>query len=156
MPKLNKKLIKVSAYDYAIFLLSLKLQSEGQIAEKLGKKAYPKEDIEAAILRLKELGYLNDNQFAQNYFDNLKKYKSFGYFGIKRKLMEKKIPSKLIEKTLRELTAKEELAIARRLLSKGTKVLDKQKQVRMLQSRGFRSQAVFEATKIRIGEEADN
>ncbi len=138
---------KFSCKDYALFLVSLRSQSVGQMREKLQKKGYPEDEIDATIQRLAELNYLNDEQFAQIYFDNLKKYKSFGYFGIKKKLIEKKLPKKEIEALLKGFTLKEETEIAKRLLSKNKSKTHDQ-QVRSLQSKGFRGDVVFKVTKV--------
>src|SRR5438046_969591 len=88
----KSKTSKPSCQDYALFLLSLRGQATAILQEKLVRKGYAQAEIAAAIKRLTELGYLNDDQFAQIFFDNLMKYKGFGYFGIKKKLMQKKIP----------------------------------------------------------------
>lgn len=155
MPRISKhikqknKTNKLSCQDYALFLLSLRAQSVKLIAEKLKRKGYEDSDIDSAIQRLSELGYLNDAQFAQIFFDNLVKYKSFGYFGIKKKLAQKKIESKIIDKLLKQLTLKEESEIARRLLDKAKNKTYEQK-VRALQSKGFRSDVIFKLTKAEV------
>ena len=144
--KFRKKQNNISCKDYALFLVSLRAQSIGQLREKLQKKKYPDEEIDAAIERLAELNYLNDQQFAQIYLENLKKYKSFGYFGIKKKLIEKKLPRKEVEALLKSFTLKDETEIARRLIDKNNKK-SKEQLVRALQSRGFRADVVFKLLK---------
>ncbi|MDB4940369.1 MAG: recX [Candidatus Doudnabacteria bacterium] len=144
--KKKRSFKNISCKDYALFLVSLRAQSIGQMRTKLAKKGYPEDEIEAAIQRLSELNYLNDEQFAQIYLDNLKKYKNFGYFGIKKKLMEKKINSKQIEALLKSFTLKEETEIARRLIEKNPRK-NRIQIVRALQSKGFRTDVVFKITK---------
>jgi regulatory protein len=144
MPKFNKKLTSFSAFDYALFLVSMRAQSEGQLREKLLRKKYEKKESEEAIKRLKELKYLDDGQFAQIYLDNLKKYKHFGYYGIKKKLMEKKFPKAMIEELLSHFSLKDEREIAKRFLESSAAVKKtKEQQMRMLQNRGFRSEVVM-------------
>lgn len=146
----------ISCKDYALFLVSLRAQSVGQMREKLSRKGYPESEIDETILRLAELNYLNDEQFAQIYLDNLKKYKSFGYFGIKKKLMEKKIPSKQIENLLKSFTLKEEKEIADRVVKKSKALhpdAGREKLVRSLQSKGFRGDVIFKVTKVSVNEE---
>ncbi len=147
--KKNSK--NISCKDYALFLVSLRAQSVGQMRQKLERKGYPKDEIDATVLRLAELNYLNDEQFAQIYFDNLKKYKSFGYFGIKKKLMEKKISPKGIDNLLRHFSLKDETEIAKRLLAKNPRK-SRDQQVRSLQSKGFRGDVVFKVTKVVVEE----
>ncbi|GAC1413358.1 MAG: hypothetical protein NVSMB66_5090 [Candidatus Doudnabacteria bacterium] len=115
--------------------------------EKLRRKKYPENEIESAIQRLTELKYLDDDQYAQIYLDNLKKYKNFGYFGIKKKLKEKKILDKAIEALLKDFSLKEETEIAKRLIFKNPRK-SREQMVRALQSKGFRSDVIFKATKV--------
>ncbi len=149
--KAKKKQNNISCKDYALFLVSLRAQSIGQLREKLEKKKYPAEEIDAAIERLAELNYLNDQQFAQIFFENLKKYKNFGYFGIKKKLIEKKLPKKDVGALLKTFTLKEEAEIAKRLMEKN-KNKSREQLVRAMQSKGFRGDVVFKVTKISIEE----
>ncbi len=142
MPKTSKNVKFASAQDYALYLLSLKLQSVGQINEKLMRKGFSEKDTLSAINRLKELNYLNDEQFAQIYFDNLKKYKSFGYFGIKQKLLQRKIENKLVEKLLRDFSVQDEQDIAKRFLLRKAN-LTKEQKMRALQGRGFRIETIL-------------
>jgi len=110
---------KERAYAYAVYLLSLKLRTEGEIKAKLKIKYQNEKIIEEVIEELKGLKYLDDERYAQVFLENLKKYKNFGYFGIKKKFIEKRLPSQLIEKTLSEgLSEEEELVIAKRLVKK--------------------------------------
>jgi SOS response regulatory protein OraA/RecX len=63
--------------------------------------------------------YLDDQRYAEVFLENLKQYKSFGFYGIKKKFIEKKLPSSIIEKVLAYgLTVEEEIKIAKRFLKK--------------------------------------
>ncbi len=107
------------AYEYAMFLLTLRLRTEGEIREKLKIRHYDLSIADAVIQRLTAQNYLDDQKFAEVYVENLKQYKNFGYYGIKKKLMEKKLPPKIIEKVLAEgLTLAEEIKIAKKFLKK--------------------------------------
>ena len=107
------------AYNYAVYLLSLKLRTEGELREKMRLKKYNADVINNVIHRLAENKYLDDVRYAQVYLDNLKKYKNFGFYGIKKKLMEKRLPSDIIEKVLADgLSVDEEMKIAKRVLKK--------------------------------------
>jgi regulatory protein len=131
------------AYSYAIYLLSLKLRTEGELREKLRIKNYELGIIDTVIERLKGNHYLNDENYAQVYLDNLKKYKTFGYYGIKKKLMEKRLPSEIIESVLSEgLGEEEEIKIAQRLIKK-LGATEKQKVATRLKAKGFRGSVIF-------------
>ena len=53
--------------DYAARLLSGRAYTLGEMREKLRRKAQNAADVPAAIARLKELGYLDDERFAKEY-----------------------------------------------------------------------------------------
>lgn len=151
------------AYEYAVFLLSLRLRTVGEVLKKMADRGYTEIVIGKTLQRLKDQKYLDDERYAEIFLENLKMYKTFGYYGIKKKFMEKKLPSNLIERVLQEgLSPEEEEKIARRLLKKegfevrlgsnneeiqyrtydeeGSK--EKQKMANRLKSRGFRGEVI--------------
>lgn len=134
-------------YDYVIYLLGIKLRTQGEILEKLRVKGYGLQVAEEVVKRLKENHYLDDQRYAEVYIDNLKKYKNFGFFGIKKKLMEKRLPKEIINSVLEEyLGEDEELKIAKRFVSKDSLSLDSREEkarvMRRLASRGFRGSVI--------------
>ena len=151
------------AYEYAVFLLSLKLRTIGEVLKKMQGRGYSEKVIEEVIERLKAQKYLDDQRYAEIYLENLKMYKNFGFYGIKKKFMEKKLPPNVIERTLTEgLPPEEEEKIARRFLKKEgfeikAKLVNeevqyrtfdeesgkaKQKTADRLKSRGFRGEVI--------------
>lgn len=153
------------AYNYAIYLLALKLRTEGELSEKLKVKSYKVDIIDKVIIQLKANKYLDDKKYAEVYVENLKAYKNFGFYGIKKKLMEKKLPANIIEWVLKEnFTIVDELVVARKYMKKEKFVVktkspsqegesrystfneeenkEKQKIMNRLKSRGFRSEVV--------------
>jgi len=151
------------AHDYAVFLLSLKLRTVGEVLKKMQERGYSEVVIEQTVEKLKEQRYLNDKSYAEIYLENLKMYKNFGYYGIKKKMMEKKLPVNIIESILAEgLAVGEEEKIARRFLAKEHFKVEKksndeeisyrtfgeeagkerQKMAQKLKSRGFRGEVI--------------
>ena len=151
------------AYEYAIFLLSLNLRTVGEIIGKMKVRGYAEPVIGKIIQQLKALKYLNDRQYAEVFLENLKTYRTLGYYGIKKKFMEKKFPQTLLQSILDEhYTLEEEEIVARRLLKKegyepkkksdnevryttygeGGEDKQKQKLVNRLKSRGFRGEVI--------------
>src|SRR3989338_11068688 len=125
------------AYEYAVFLLSLRLRTEGEVKEKMKGRGYNQNVIDNIVGQLKEQKYLDDQRYAEVFLDNLKKYKNFGFYGIKKKFMEKKLPSSIIESVLAlGLTVDDEKIIAERFIKKeGLRIEnqeDKQKAARKL------------------------
>jgi regulatory protein len=145
------------AYDYAAYLLSLRLRTEGELRDKLKVKKFDPATVNSVLDRLKEQKYVNDQSFAEVYLENLKKYKNFGYFGIKKKLFQKKLSEDIIADVLGQgLSTEEELIIGNRILNRekaalrpasGDKSLAKLKLAQKLKARGFRSQTIIELLK---------
>jgi regulatory protein len=151
------------AYEYAVFLLSLKLRTVGEVLLKMQGRGYGENVIAEVLEKLKDQRYLDDQRYAEIFLENLKAYKNLGYYGIKKKFMEKKISTPLIESVLAQgLSLEDELKIMKRLLKKEgfeakSKVDDgestyqtfdedsskqKQKIMNRLKSRGFRGEVI--------------
>lgn len=56
------------ALEYALSLLALRARSAKEITDKLTAKEYEPAVIEAVLARLTELKYINDEQFAKDFF----------------------------------------------------------------------------------------
>jgi regulatory protein len=54
-------------WEYALRVLAGRAYSTGELREKLRGRAENAADVDATLARLKEYGYLNDRQFAQNF-----------------------------------------------------------------------------------------
>lgn len=137
--------LQSAAYEYAIRLLSMKMRTVGELQDKLKQKKYPPKIIIEVIRSLEELDFVNDERYAQIYVENLKRYRDYGYYGIKSHLLKKRVPTDIAEKVLEEfLTGEEELAVAERLLGKlkrqGRK--EYEKIARSMNARGFRTEVI--------------
>ena len=129
-------------YEKAIRLLTLRLHTTGELQKKLKQKGFPDQDILPVLRHLEDLKFLDDKRFAEIFVDNLKRYKDFGYYGIKVKLLSRHIPSDMAEAALKEFfTPEDELIVATRLTKKLSKRTYEQK-ARALSSRGFRTDIV--------------
>jgi regulatory protein len=110
----------------AVRLLTAKPRSIAELREKLLKSRTAKEeDVEAAVDRLKEYGYLDDERFAYGYASLKVKQKPIGRKRLERDLKFKKIDSGTAEEALDlvfDETSEEELidlAIEKRLRLRG-------------------------------------
>ncbi len=151
------------AYEYAVFLLSLKLRTVGEVLKKMSERGYSEKIIEQTIEQLKSQKYLDDQRYAEIFLENLKAYRTLGFYGIKKKFMEKKLPPHLIESVLREgYLIEDELLVAKKFLKKeGFEVKvklddgqnqyntfnedaskEKQKIANRMKSRGFRGEVI--------------
>lgn len=144
-------------YNYAVFLLGLKLRTEGEIREKMQGRGYSLVVIDSVVERLLGQKYINDKQYAEVLLENLKTYKLLGFFGIKKKMMEKRLSEAIISQTMEEnLPIVDELAIAKKYMGKehlklddGLEYEERQKIAARLHRRGFRSEVI---TKIFSGQ----
>lgn len=140
MDELNQKV-----YDKAIKLIQIRLHTTGELLRKLKQRGFKDKDVRPVLKRLEELRFLDDERFAQIFVDNLKRYKDWGYYGIKAKLLVRQIPRETAEAALQEFfTLEDEETVARRFIGKlkrqGRK--DFEKLMRSLNSKGFRSDVI--------------
>src|SRR3954462_13624040 len=89
-------------FDHAVKFLSARLHSSDELRRKLLLRKYNKNYVEDAIRRLTELKVLNDEQFAEDYLDNLMRYKTYGFYGLKAKLLQRGLPARIIQNILSE------------------------------------------------------
>lgn len=59
---------KISAFDRAARYLSVQARCEAEVRKYLRGKDYIEEEIEEAVLKLREYGYLNDFEYCQAYY----------------------------------------------------------------------------------------
>src|SRR5450631_2487240 len=53
--------------NYAAQVLTVRAQSTGELREKLKRRAEQTDDVDEVIRRLKDVGYLNDQRFAESF-----------------------------------------------------------------------------------------
>lgn len=129
-------------YNQAIKYLGVRSHTVFEIHTKLTRKKFDKKLIEEVISDLQQRKYLNDRDFAQVFAQNLVKYKTFGYYGIKNKLKQRGVEDSVAEDVLsEELDAAQETKLAHKAVGKSLKK-DKIKLMQMLQRKGFRMQAI--------------
>lgn len=150
MFKKSKPLKDPQDYDhgwqYALFLLNLRMRTVAEMEEKMARRGYIDRVIAEVINNLLQEKFLDDDNYAEVFINNMKAYKTWGRFMMKKKMYEKKLPKELIEKSLSEFVSEEdEREIAERYLQREYKDVDlrsldyqdKQKVMRRLLSRGF-------------------
>lgn len=90
------------ALKYSVHLLKGKDYSIAQLINKLKLKGYSKDSIEYATDILIDKGYLNDESFAENYYEIKKQ--SFGVLRIKSDLYRYGISKEIIDRVLEDDT----------------------------------------------------
>ena len=118
--------VRARTLQRAVKLLAAKPRSVAELRERLLEKEWADEAaVEAALAKLSEYGYLNDEQFALGYASSRVRQKPVGRGRLARDLQLKKIDKETAEKTLErvfEETPEGELidrAIAKRVRLRG-------------------------------------
>ena len=92
--------MKLSSYDYALFLLSRTPKTVKMMKTTLLWKWFPFEEVEETLNRLIASDYLNDRAFCEAYIRSevINKGKSLNL--IKKKFYEKGMPQDIVEETI--------------------------------------------------------
>jgi regulatory protein len=96
--------------DKAFLLLAIRMQTEHELWEKLGKKS-EKSDIFRVILRLKELGYVDDSRFVRLWIES--RSHSRGPNLLRNELLKRGIKRSLIDEVLIDYSKEQQLDAAR-------------------------------------------
>jgi len=136
---------KQLAMELSLQLLSYRIRSRREIGEKLEKRKISTEAIGAALAKLEQAGYINDNAFAKAWIDERIEIHGYGRRRIKSELLTKGIDDETIESELDRLyTAEKEIRAARELAGKRLaryveldKVVAARRLTQVLMRRGF-------------------
>ena len=148
------------ALNYTFRILSKKGYTEGEIREKLYQKGYKKEIREKTINRLKELGFLDDRKFAQEFIERYLFRKPAGKYLLAKKLREKGIKAKIVEESLEKFYPEKEEDLAKKagekFLSRLNSLPLEKKKARLfsfLSRQGFPSEMCVQTTQKLVNEE---
>ena len=129
-----------TALVHAVELLARQEQSSNKLREKLLRKGYGEEEIEAAILCLKEKRYLNDEDACRRQFQFLYENSRSSVRQICAKLMQRGFESSMVRDCVPGETYERELRAALRVLAvKHKPTADRQKMMANLYAKGFGS-----------------
>ena len=82
---------------YALRLLGGRAYSMGELREKMGRHAERPESVGAVMAKLKEVGYVDDRKFAENYAAARLENEGFGKMRVLRELRQRRVAPKLAE-----------------------------------------------------------
>lgn len=100
--RLDQELDKRRAVNHAVLLLSYRARSTHEIADRLFQAGFSPETASLAIEKLEELGYLDDESFAQSWIKSRMNSKLYGSKRIKQELKLKGIADEIISAKLEE------------------------------------------------------
>jgi regulatory protein len=99
--------------DKAFLLLSIRMQTEHELWEKLGKKS-EKADIYRVLCRLKELGYVDDPKFASMWVESRSNSRGPGL--LRTELIKKGIKKDIIDSALSDYDKETQILAAKRAI----------------------------------------
>jgi regulatory protein len=102
----------VGSYDKAVQLLAARPHFRRELEAKLRQRGFPGEEIEEALSRLTEQGYLDDRAAARSFVES-RAAKGEGRARLKAELVKRGAPEEAIEDALSELTDEDDLPRAR-------------------------------------------
>lgn len=87
----RKECVFPEQYDYCLGLLSRRMYSEKELQDKLKLHDCPPDVAEEILAKLKENGYLSDEQYREQFLYSRQTYKKQGFYKIKQELSGKGI-----------------------------------------------------------------
>lgn len=129
-----------AAYNTGLDIVSMRDNTSFEIKNKLFKKGYNEDAIDYALEKLIEYNFINDEKYANKYFNDATKYKKHGKNKIIYTLKQKGVSSSIISRL--EFDEDIELETAKSLCEKKLRTLKddnkkKEKLYRYLLSRGY-------------------
>jgi regulatory protein len=122
-PKKREPVGEAGLFDYAVKALARRMRTVRDLRRLMKARAEEGEvgerAMDAVIVRLKELNYLSDTRFAEDYTRVRKEHEKFGQRRVQQELMMKGVGKELITSTLE--TAYEdvdEVALARQYIAR--------------------------------------
>jgi regulatory protein len=101
--KAPQKLAREELFEYALRYLTMRACSSAELAAKLRLKAAETVDIDVTIARLRELGYLNDEKFAESVANWKVETEGFGKARVLNDLRARRVPAKLAEQAVQQV-----------------------------------------------------
>jgi regulatory protein len=114
----------VKARSYALTLLRYRGRSEKELRDRLRKKGYQQEDIDATVVNLRESGFLDDEALAENLKRQAMTNKLLGFDGARRFMQQRGLPRTIIDRALAYDEETELLGIEK-LINKKQRTIEK-------------------------------
>jgi regulatory protein len=130
--ELKANAAKDKAYDRSLGLISRRPRSEWELREYLKRKETPPEIADAAIDRLRQRGYVNDEDFAKRWVDNRRLLKATSRRRLSMELRQKRVADEIIDQVLSEDTT-DEREVLRELIERKRKQIKYQDNLKLMQ-----------------------
>lgn len=91
-------------FSYALKLLSIRPRSSKELEERLlNKFPQAKEIVSRVMERVREMGYLDDREFARMWVEDRMRFHPRGREKVRRELRDKGVPEEVVEEVLGEV-----------------------------------------------------
>ena len=147
---------KPPALHKAVELLAQQEHSTAKLREKLQRRGYPAEEIEAALTRLTEKHYLDDAAACQREFQYFYEGSALSLRQICQKLLQRGFPSALVTACVPEDTAEREKGVAQKCLAQKFRTATPREKMKVfLYRRGFSYTTCEQAAEAFLAEHPD-
>jgi regulatory protein len=136
--------MKPDPYQKALQLLATRAHFRRELDAKLRQRGFPGEEIEAALAKLTEQGYLDDRATARVFVESRQGRTSEGRSRLRAELIKRGAPDDAVEAALAELTPEDDLPAARDAAESWRRKggLDPRALARHLERKGFSRRAI--------------
>ncbi len=133
-----------TSYQKALQLLATRAHFRRELVNKLRQRGYPAEEIETALTRLTEQGYLDDRATARVFVEARQERASEGRTRLRSELLKRGAPDDAVDAALAELTPDDDLPAAREAAESWRRKggLDPRALARHLERKGFSRRAI--------------
>jgi len=109
---------KASPWDVALRLLGVRARSRGEMRERLGKRGFTADEIDAVMARLDKHNLLDDAEFAREWVYSRGEYSRRGSVGLRHELRAKGIDEAVVAEALAQVDPEEERGRAVELVAR--------------------------------------
>ena len=136
---MNNSEMNIIAREKAIKYIGVSKKTEYEVRQKLKRLQVTSSVIDEEIEYLKELGYIDDRDYAKSFVKQCYKMMQYSIYEIKNKLLQKGVNASIIEEELELLIDSDyELNIVEKLKNGKLKSYDEEKSKAYLYRRGFK------------------
>ena len=136
---MNNSEMNIIAREKAIKYIGISKKTEYEVRQKLKRLQVTSSVIDEEINYLKELGYIDDRDYARSFVKQCYKLMQYSIYEIKNKLLQKGINASIIEEELELLKDSDyELNTVEKLKNGKLKSYDEEKMKAYLYRRGFK------------------
>jgi regulatory protein len=105
LQKRARKLTSEELFEYAVKCLGVRAYSVGDLKLRLRMRAANPSDVDGLIGRLQDIGYLNDQRFAENYASARVANEGFGRMRVLNDLRARQVSGNMAEQAVEQALA---------------------------------------------------